>query len=67
MKILMNEGHLNANKTYRKIVNRHDVLQQYQLKLLLKAFYDEEVKVTKVKVNAQRQQSLVFFADTGNF
>jgi len=65
-KILMIAGLLNANKTYREIVNRHDVLQQYHLKLLPKAFYYLEVKVTKVKVTAQGQQSSVFFADTGN-
>ena len=73
VKFLMIAGLLNADlnpqlfktKICDKIFNRYEV-QYYYNKLLPKLFYDAEVKVTKVKVTVQGQQSLVFFADMGN-
>lgn len=34
--------------------------------MLPKLFYDAEVKITKIKMSLQGQQSLVFFSDMGS-
>jgi hypothetical protein len=73
VKFLMIAGLLNADqnpqlfktKISDKIFNRYEVQYHYN-KLLPKLFYDAEVKITKVKVSVQGQQSLVFFSDMGN-